>query len=135
MEAERERVAFRAVRRVAPAFLAAGRRRFATVRLRRVFFDVVRLPCAFVRTGDLVVELVALLALPPDRDRDERAGFRPEGVPFESAVRISRTSSMPAAATPRIMLMRSSWRRVERTLFATPDIAATFRLKVPSDRL
>jgi hypothetical protein len=67
----------------------------------------------------------------PDRDRDERPEALPprDGVPFELADRISRTSSVPAATAPRIMPARSSWRTAVRTPSTARCSVAIFRLE------
>jgi hypothetical protein len=124
----RYRACFLAMVRGPPAFFAVTRdpdRFFAVVPAPPVFFAVVRSAGRFfvARNGDFEAERFPPFELPlrdallpglPDGDREEPRGtdrpevFRPDGVPFEPANRISRTSSRPAATAPSIMLARSS---------------------------
>jgi hypothetical protein len=127
----RGRAAFFAFLWVPPAVLALGRdRSVPPVRLPRVFFEALR---PFVtalpdRDPDEPTD-----ALPPEGDRDERAGVSPprEGASFELANRISRTSSIPAATVPRIMPARSSCLTAVRTLPTARCSATMFRREAP----
>jgi hypothetical protein len=123
----RDRACFLAMVRGPRAFFAVTRdpdRFFAVVRAPPVFFAVVRCAGRFfvARIGDFEAERFPPLELPLLRraapwpagwEREDPRGadrpevVRPDGVPFEPANRISRTSSRPAATDASIMLARS----------------------------
>lgn len=154
MAEARDRACFLATVRAPPAFFAVARdpdRFVAVVRAPRVCFAEVRFPGRlFVARSDFEAERFpplelpvrdALLACLADGDSEEPRGVDrpdlcpPDGVPFDPANRISRTSSKPAATAPSIMPAPSSCLTAMRATAMARGSPATLRLNTPPFRL